>query len=99
MIAEIRALPGVKDAMLVERTGLPQQYINPELSAMTASLWGLGEYYTGKFGDKLKSIEINGSKTVILAFLYEEDILLVIAEDEKVKDRLKEIIETSEGMK
>jgi len=92
MIDEIRALPGVKEVMLVEKTGLPLQYINPELSAMTASLWGLGEYYTGKFGDKLKIIEIDGSKTVILAFLYRDDIILIIAEDEKVKDRLKEIV-------
>jgi len=88
----IRKLPGVKDVLLVEKTGIPSYGKEAALSAMTASLWALGGYFTEKFEDELRHIEIDGEKVSIYTFPYNGNILLVIATDERVRNEVREII-------
>jgi predicted regulator of Ras-like GTPase activity (Roadblock/LC7/MglB family) len=89
----IKKLPGVREAVLVEKTGIPAYGKEVALSAMTASLWALGGYFTARFQDELRCVEINGSSMSIFAFPYGENVLLVVAADGKVKDEISELVE------
>lgn len=89
----IKKLPGVKEVMLVEKTGIPAYGKEVALSAMTASLWALGGYFTGRFMDEPRCVEINGANVSIFAFPYDDDILLVVATDESVKNEIRSAME------
>ena len=82
VLSTIQKIRGVESVFLVEKVGLPTEFLGDqnatEVSAMTASLWGLGEYYITKFGEgDLNHISIESNEHKIITFSCNNKILVV----------------------
>jgi len=93
-LSTIREMKGVDSALLVEKVGLPACLLGDknasEISAMTASLWGLGEYYIQKFGNgDLNHVIVESNKNKILTFSCNNKILVVSGKKDALTEDLK----------
>jgi Uncharacterized distant relative of homeotic protein bithoraxoid len=93
-LSTIREIEGIESVLLVEKVGLPAGLLGDknasEISAMTASLWGLGEYYIKKFGNGgLDHITVESNKNKILTFSCNSKILVVSGKKDVITEDLK----------
>ena len=100
IVKELKKISGVETVLVVDKTGIPAGFFDdkssPEISAMTASLLGLGGYYINKFGgEDLECITIEGSKTQIFLFPYMDRVFIVSSKNMGLKEQILNIVRRS----
>lgn len=95
-IASIKEMEGVESVILAEKVGLATEAFLAkdkdvsEISAMAASLWGLGEYYIRKLGRGiLRCITVESDKSKVLTLPFKGKVLVVSAKKDVVTEDFK----------
>ena len=99
-IEALKNINGVDSIILAERIGLvvesflPKDKDTTEISAMAASLWGIGEYFISKLGSgKLNCITVESEKTSIMVFPYRGKILVIGVKKGNATEKFKKKIQ------
>lgn len=101
-IAALKDIDGVDSIILAERIGivvesfLPKDKDTTEISAMAASLWGIGEYFISKLGSgELNCITIESKKTNIMVFPYKGKILVIGVKKDFATEEFKKKVQNT----
>lgn len=94
-LSAIKKIEGVDSIILVEKVGLAAESFLPkdkdtaEISAMAASLWGLGEFFIKRLGSgKLECISVESKRSKILTFPFEGKVLVISTKKDVATEEL-----------